>query len=136
MIVLTGKISWFGGPGDSGVGITETLALYPDIRARWLGTKLYCTDYCAMRWNYAEIATATGKSRAAVTGLIRSTRIMVQAHNRQSAPWLMLRPADWGPAKWTGRIIDVSSASMSYLEVQTDELVDVTMPNWLITEPI
>jgi len=124
---LTGKISWFGGEKDTGVGEDETLALYPTVRARELDRPLYDPFYCAMRWNYDKAQANLKTSREDTLTAIRSAIIIVRFGQRE----VTVIPVDWGPAESTGRIIDVSPATMKALECDTDDVVEVELPDWL-----
>ncbi len=35
-------------------------------------------------------------------------------------------PGDWGPAQWTGRVLDISPAAMSALGGRTDDVVSIS----------
>ena len=69
--MLSGKISSFGGPDDTGVSATETCALYPNLRCRELGTGDKIDLYCAMRWDYAATQRKLKTSRANALEYIR-----------------------------------------------------------------
>ena len=129
--ILTGKVSWFGGPTDSGVLPDERLALYPQIRARDLGTGLLTDLYCAMRWDYAAIAAALKLDRASALTTLRNARIVVYFSTRGQLRSAELRPADWGPASKTGRLIDVSHQVIDALGANTDDQVKVQLPDWI-----
>ncbi len=120
---VSGSVSWFGGPSDTGVSSTETGAitgevlrslndpLHPDPATLAASPEDYY--YVAMRWNY----TPNGRTwwqdaRLVVLDPATGTRVVV-------------RPVDWGPNTSTGRIIDLSPQSMDDLGVSTDDTVYV-----------
>lgn len=128
METITGKCSIFGGPADLGMTLHEGLALVtseqaagaladyflrPLDQSRGIGRQLNpLRFYCAMRWNYAFHGgvIATGKLRVVV---------------RANGKFVLVRPVDWGPARWTGRIIDLSKGAAAALNVTTDDEVTV-----------
>jgi len=124
---LTGKISWFGGEKDTEVGEDERLALYPTVRARELDRPLYDPFYCAMRWNYTKTQANLKTSREDTLTAIRRAIIVVRYGDKEST----VIPVDWGPAESTGRIIDVSPVAMKALECDTDDVVEIELPDWL-----
>lgn len=122
-----GKISFFGGPCDIGVGPDEGLALYDHSQASSKGaTGLFLRPvnfqrglarqldqnalYCAMRWNYA----VTPRNI-----LIRS----IVAVTSELGVTVWCRPVDYGPGPQTGRMIDVSFGALWALGVETDDVV-------------
>lgn len=134
--VYTGKVSFFGGPSDTGVKWDEGLSLYnkasecPKIflpaqppllktdpgypglttgLARRLNPKTY---YCAAMW-YLDI---TPKS------ILRTSMVQIKKHGGNFS--IIAYPADTGPHPDTGRVLDVSEAVMKTLGLQTDDLVD------------
>lgn len=122
-----GRCSTFGGPQDLGVSFSEGLALVPDIErdlSRWAGLFLPrsmtgtaglarslnpAAFYCAMRWDYA----ATSK--------VTLRRCIVLVRGPFGAVWC--RPVDYGPARWTKRVIDLSPGAAAVIGVRTDETV-------------
>lgn len=122
----TGRISTFGGVGDTGMSITEGLALYehheadgrPDIflpRPREaFGTSQRLRPgslYLAVRFD-----KSVGRARL------------------QWTPWALRNPrnglavvaslVDWGPHERTGREFDISPAAAAMLAVQTDDTIE------------
>lgn len=129
---LTGRCSWFGGPDDFGVKANEGLALfdendvknYPELFlldqppgtsgvARRLNPKSF---YCAMRWDYAN----TSKN------FLRNNKVTVTSV--RTGETVQAQPVDWGPNIDTGRIIDLSPAVLKTLNLQTNDVVRVTVP--------
>jgi hypothetical protein len=126
-----GKMSWFGGPSDKGVGPHEGLALYDaqDVKtrpflflkeqpvgttgtARRLNPDAY---YCAMRWHYSIT------SREWLKGI----KVRVTNHKGESVD---VDPVDWGPNIDTHRVIDLSPGVIKALGLQTNDTVTVEVP--------
>lgn len=132
MQTLLGKISWFGGPEDMGVGPRETLSLYPDSLARGLPGSLppsIAVDYyCAMRWDYAEIQANLGVDRNQALTWLRGQQITVAYLGKQ----INCIPIDWGPAQSTGRLIDCGPAVLTEIGCETDDTVAVTMSDQIV----
>jgi hypothetical protein len=131
MKVLTGKMSTFGGPRDTGVSPSEGLALIEprDLKARLASLFLPGQPegttglarrlnpkalYCAMRWNYAQ----TPKK------FLQQAAIKVSAGGKT----IFVRAVDWGPARYTGRLIDLSPGATAQLGLKTDDTVTVEVP--------
>jgi N-acetylmuramoyl-L-alanine amidase len=127
---LTGKVSWFGGPDDTGVAADEGLAFIYDVMdaphlflpyqpagttglARRLNPHVH---YIACRWNYDEV------SKAELLDAIALVR------NPVSGVALTAMPADWGPHASTDRIADISPGLMADLGITTDDEVVVVFP--------
>jgi hypothetical protein len=127
---LSGKMSTFGGPNDTGVAPDEGLALcephevdkFPGIflpeqppgttgLARRLDPS---SHYIACRWDY----NVTSRS------FLQSISVKVSAKGRT----LDARPVDWGPNANTGRITDLSPGLATALGLQTDDVCQVTIP--------
>ena len=130
MTTVRGKVSWFGGPNDTGVSPSEGLAFIYEVDdaphlflpsqppgttglARRLDPSKY---YIACRWDY----DVTPKpSLLQYTALVRSPMT-----NRKFEAY----PADWGPNVNTGRVADISPGLLEALGVETDDEVEVTYP--------
>ena len=125
-----GKISWFGGPDDTGVAANENLALYWDVAQVQLMPELFLPRqpggttglarrldpdalYCAMRWDYSEVSKDE----------LRYSVVRVQKGKLVQ----FLRPVDYGPDTGTGRLIDVSPGAMVALLASTDDEVEVEL---------
>ena len=118
---VRGRVSWFGGPSDTGVSSTETGAvtgerlralnspLDPD--AATLASRPGDYYFVAMRWSYSPNGTSWW----------RNARLVVA--NARTGAQVVVRPVDWGPNTSTRRIIDVSPQVMSDLGVTTDDEV-------------
>lgn len=124
-----GKVSWFGGPSDTGVSPSEGLAFIyeysarPDLflsvqppgttgLARRLNPDVY---YVACRWDYSK----TPKSMLAARRL---------AEVRGGGRTIYAFPADWGPNENTGRVADISPGLMQALGIKTDDEIEVIYP--------
>lgn len=137
-----GKCSWFGGPKDTSMTLTEGLALIQpnDIKAlafrdlflpnadptKGLGRQLNPEAYyLACRWDYAQTPQ----------GMLRQQVACVR--NPVNGLWLLARPADWGPGDGgtvdcnqtqdTGRAADLSPGILDALGLETDDLVEVSI---------
>jgi hypothetical protein len=127
-----GKVSWFGGPNDTGVSPSEGLAFIFDVEtaphlflasqppntsglARRLNPSV---PYIAMRWDYDEFTKEQLASMKYVA-LVRAPKT-----GRAFVAW----PSDWGPHVDTDRIADISPGLMEYLGIQTDDEVEVIFP--------
>lgn len=130
MTRLRGKVSWFGGPSDTGVSPDEGLAFIYDVSdaphlfldeqpsgtsglARRLDPEKF---YIACRWNY----DVTSKSELlTLKALVRSTK---------TGKYAIAEPADWGPHQDTDRLADISPGLMAALGIETDDEVEVIFP--------
>jgi len=127
---IRGKVSWFGGPEDTGVSPDEGLAFIYDVEmaphlflpsqppgttglARRLDPDGY---YIACRWDYALYPKPSLLQHAA---LVRSLR---------TGKEFMAHPADWGPHVDTERVADISPGLMEALGIETDDEVEVIYP--------
>jgi hypothetical protein len=124
-----GKVSWFGGPEDTGVSEDEGLAFIYDIDQAphlllpnqpaelGLARKLNpFVHYIACRWNYDEVSKEELLKSVALVRSIK-TGIALKAF-----------PADWGPHEDTDRIADISPGLMEDLGIETDDEVEVIFP--------
>jgi len=125
---VQGRVSWFGGPTDTGVGPTETVAISGEV-ARSLNSPMHPDAatlaahperyyYCAMRFSYSPQSTSWW----------RNARIVIA--NPRTGVRVVVRPADWGPNTSTGRLIDLSPQTISDLGLTTDDtaVVAFAMP--------
>ena len=127
---LTGRVSWFGGPLDTGVAPDEPLAFIYSVDtaphlflpfqppgttglARRLNPFIH---YIACRWDYEVQTKDLLLSAVAIVRAIR-TGLSLRAF-----------PADWGPHQDTGRVADISSGLMEDLGITTDDEVEVIFP--------
>jgi len=126
-----GKVSYFGGPQDTGVSASEQLAFLQLDDAPWLflpqqppGTTGLArrldprVPYIAMRWDYDVYP------KAALASMELVALVTAPKTGRSFMAW----PSDWGPHVDTGRIADISPGLMTALGIQTDDEVEVVFP--------
>lgn len=125
-----GKVSYFGGPDDTGVSPDEGLAFISHVDdapmlflpfqpegttglARRLNPYVH---YVACRWDYAKTPKPS---------LLQDVALV-----RATASGLAMKAfcADWGPHEDTGRIADISPGLMDDLGITTDDEVEVIFP--------
>jgi N-acetylmuramoyl-L-alanine amidase len=135
LLQVTGKVSYFGGPEDTGVDANEGLAFfyeYDDAPHLFLDKQPAGTTglarrlnperpYVACRWDYD--VTPKEMLRMMYPALVRAP-----ATDRQFLAW----PADWGPHQDTGRVADISPSLMDKLGITTDDVVEVIYPAPLV----
>ena len=128
--VVTGKVSWFGGPEDGGVSEDEGLAFISDVMQAPSSALPYQPEdttglarrlnpfvhYLAMRFDYEKHPKETLLEKIA---LVRNLKTGVA---------LKASPADWGPHEDTDRIADLSPSLMEDLGLETDDEVEVIFP--------
>jgi N-acetylmuramoyl-L-alanine amidase len=129
-VFASGKVSWFGGPLDTGVSPDEGLAFIYDVEdaphlflpyqpagtsglARRLDPAVH---YIACRWDYNQHPKDILLEKMA---LVRSPKT-----GREFPAY----PADWGPHADTERVADISSGLMEALGIETDDEVEVIFP--------
>lgn len=139
-----GKMSTFGGPGDTGVSPSEGLALIEssDLKDWWFRYLFLRTQppqtsglarrldpdayYIAMRWNYDGSTSGADPNLPHTSrDWLRHNYVMVSAHGIT----VKCRPADWGPNVNTGRVADVSPGVASVLNIKTDDIVTIDIPS-------
>jgi N-acetylmuramoyl-L-alanine amidase len=130
MISAKGKVSWFGGPDDTGVAPDEGLAFISEVDqaphlflsyqpegttglARRLNPRAY---YIACRWDYDTTPKTALLEEMALVRAPKTGRVM-KAY-----------PADWGPHIDTDRIADISPGLMEDLGIETDDEVEIIFP--------
>jgi len=126
-----GKMSYFGGPDDDGVGEGEGLAFIYEIEAdnqqlflpmgsdTGLARRLNpFVSYVACRWDYK----ITPKEMLATSG----ERALVR--NIKTGRAALAFPADWGPHESTGRVADLSPGLCEVLDLETDDEVEIIYP--------
>jgi hypothetical protein len=129
-MILSGKVSWFGGPDDEGVDEDEGLAFIYDVEdapelfleeqpvgttglARRLNPE---THYIACRWDY----DITPRE------MLLEELALVRAP--QTGKAFLAAPADWGPHQDTDRVADISPGLMEALRIGTDDEVEIVFP--------
>jgi N-acetylmuramoyl-L-alanine amidase len=127
---VTGKVSQFGGPDDTGVSASEGLAFISKVDqaphlflpsqpagttglARRLNPYIH---YVACRWDYAKTPKPSLLEDVALVRAL-ATGIEMKAF-----------PADWGPHENTDRVADISPGLMDDLGIRTDDVVEVIFP--------
>lgn len=140
-VVLSGKVSTFGGPDDRGLGPDEGLAIiepnrlasYPNLQSLFLPYQPEGTTglarrldpskyYLACRWNYS----VTPKS------WLRVNKVSVSANGKT----IDAQPIDWGPASSTGRVCDLSPGLANALSLKTDDVCTVKFTPPKAEQPI
>ena len=138
-IVLSGKMSTFGGPHDlpdshgrGGVKADEGLALF-DVSDAAKYTSLFLPQqppgttgaarrlnpnayYIACRWNYDK------------TPRDYLRKINVTVTNPATGKSIKVQPVDWGPHGKTDRVADLSPGAAQALGLRTDQQCTVTIP--------
>jgi len=129
LLDITGKVSSFGGPLDTGVAPDEGLAFIDEISdqpalflpAQPAGTTGLArrldpaVDYVACRWDY---------ERTPRDMLLREMAWVGYPGGRGYRAY----PADWGPHVDTNRVADISPGLMERLGMVTDDTVRVIFP--------
>lgn len=129
LVDVTGKVSSFGGPLDTGVAPDEGLAFIyePDQQpALFLPVQPEGTtglarrldpavDYVACRWDYERTPRDMLLTEMAWVGY-------------PGGRGYRAYPADWGPHMDTGRVADISPGLMHRLGMVTDDIVRVIFP--------
>jgi hypothetical protein len=131
-MTLFGKVSWFGGPDDTGVAPDEGLAfIYEVDQAPSLfldqqpsGTSGLARrldpdeDYVAVRWDYDHYPKT----------MLASGEYLAKVRANKTGKEFLARPADWGPHGDTDRVADLSPGLMDRLGITTDDEVEVVFP--------
>lgn len=129
-VLFHGRVSTFGGPHDTGMGLAEGLALvhlvgqrpqvFPEgssprevARGRGLNPDAL---YLACPWNY----------HVTPPGWLLAHQLLVTA--QRTGRSVLVWPVDWGPAPRTGRIADLSPGATKELGVDTGDVVTVEVP--------
>ncbi len=134
MIKLTGKMSWFGGPADTGVAIDEGLALIEPNEVSKFPADLFLwrpigkiglarrlnpdAFYIAARWDYAVTSREW----------LQEHRVVVR-NPLTGAIMSGVQPVDWGPHEDTGRTTDLSPGLCEVLGLHTDDVCEVYVPH-------
>lgn len=123
-----GTMSIFGGPDDRGVEADEGLSyVHSDdlssahFRDLFLARQPFHTTGLARRLNPATFYCAMRFPRThAWKALVRDSRVRVTNSTGKS---IICTPADWGPAGWTRRVIDLSPGAAASLGLHTGDIV-------------
>lgn len=105
-----GKASSFGGPHGGAYG---NFALTGEP-----GTHPSNPWYCAMRWPYVNTNAVAGAK-----AWWKNRKILVV--NPKTNRAVVVRAADWGPAVYTGRVIDLGPQALSAIGAVTDDTVHI-----------
>lgn len=130
---LKGKVSWFGGPDDTGVQPDEGLAFIYDVETAphlFLATQPAGTTglarrlnpnvhYIACRWDYDVYPKE----------MLASQKHVAFVRGAKSGIILTAFPADWGPHSDTNRVADISQGLMNDLGLMTDDEIEVLFPS-------
>lgn len=100
-----GKCSWFQATNNS--ALLHPLAFIP-------------RHYCACRWRYDNLARALHIERREIKEYL-SSQCVVHVLNPANGRTVEVTPIDWGPARKTGRAIDLDKASLEALGAETDD---------------
>jgi len=116
----SGKISYFASD-DGHSGVCD-----PAAWGELLGENCGTDDatkywYCAMRWPYVNAPTEAELYEAKAWW--HDKKILVT--NPTNGKQVVLAAKDWGPAEWTGRVIDVSKTAIDALGALTDDTVNI-----------
>lgn len=130
---LTGTMSTFGGPADTGVSVSEGLALCEESEIGLFPDWIFLTEeqagapglarrlnpesrYCAARWDY----DVTPRD------WLQSNVVIVR--NPKTGAAAACRPIDWGPNENTGRVADLSPGMAELLGLTTDDHCEMVIP--------
>lgn len=85
------------------------------------------TGYCAMRWRYSALQKELGlQSRGAVKNWLRN-KCQVKVMNKRTGKVYTVKPIDWGPARWTNKVIDLDFITYTGLDIKDKDQVRVTI---------
>jgi len=127
---LRGKVSWFGGPEDTGVSPSEGLAFIYEVDMAphlFLPSQPPNTTGLARRLDPAEffIATRWDYNIYPKPSLLEH---MAMVRAPKTGKEFLAYPADWGPNENTDRVADISKGLMTALGITTDDEVEVIYP--------
>lgn len=100
-----GKCSWFVANHASALNTSYKMPTAP---------------YVACRWKYDRLAQSANVPRSEIKSFLHN-RCMVKVLNPVNGHWIMCTPIDWGPARKTGRAIDMDKGSLEALGAETDD---------------
>lgn len=118
-IYYRGKISHFLMSHRSSL-YAEAKRENPDLRP-----PIIC--YCACRWHYPSLMRALDCDSTRELKRTLYHDYVVEISNERTRKSVIARPVDWGPARWTGRIIDIDPVTMRELDLQTDDEVVIRL---------
>jgi len=76
--------------------------------------------YVACRWKYDKLAREAGIQRNQIKSFLNQ-RCVVKVLNPVNGREIEATPIDWGPARKTGRAIDMDKSSLEILGANTDD---------------
>jgi hypothetical protein len=131
-LTVSGKVSWFGGPKDTGVAPDEGLAFIYKLETApslfldkqppgttGLARRLDpAAHYIAIRWDYSVYPK----------DMLASGQYLAKVRSPKTGRVFLARPADWGPHTRTNRVADISPKLLEDLGLTTDDQVEVTFP--------
>ena len=128
---LKGKVSWFGGPNDTGVSPSEGLAFIYDVDDAphlflSLSTGRHDRTGAAAKSGHLLSSPPVGTMTNIPKDYLLTEMAMVRSP--KTGKQVKVYPADWGPHVDTNRVADVSPAVMEYLGIKTDDEVEVIFP--------
>jgi N-acetylmuramoyl-L-alanine amidase len=129
---ITGKMSYFGGPSDTGVSPSEGLALCEPSEVHLFPDTMFLPEqppnttglarrlnpdypYVAARWDY----------NVTPRDFLQNSTVIVTA--AKTGKKLAARPIDWGPNEKTGRAMDLSPGLCAHLGLQTDDTATMVL---------
>lgn len=118
-IYYRGKISHFQMSHRSSL-YAEAKKENPDLRPSIMG-------YCACRWHYPSLMRALDCDSTRELKRTLYHNYVVEIRNERTRKSVIARPVDWGPARWTGRIIDIDPVTMRELGLKTDDEVEIVL---------
>lgn len=83
--------------------------------------------YCACRWDFRSLKNQVDANTKTEVKQTLYNDYIVEVTNKTTGKKINVRPVDWGPARWTGRIIDLDSLSMRELGLKTDDEVEIVL---------
>lgn len=126
---ISGKISFFGGPLDSGMKPTEGLAYYehheadlrPDLFSPRSSDPLEGTSKRLRNTHACYLALRMVGDRE------KLKNSLWKVTNPKTGQFLVASLTDWGPHESTGRVVDASDAIGRLLRIETDDEVMVEL---------
>jgi len=106
-VAYQGKVSYFNANFSSSLINAAQASKIPE-------------HYCACRWKISNLCRNLNvKNKDLRETLFRSYRVEVM--NPRNGRKIEVVPVDTGPARWTGRAIDLDKGTLEALELKTDD---------------
>lgn len=102
-------------------------ALYQAARVETPTLRLPILHYCACRWDYHALMSQLDTDTKTEVKQTLYHDYIIEITNTVNGKRAQLRPVDWGPARWTGRIIDIDPVTMRELGLKTDDEVGIVL---------